>query len=132
MLAWNRIWLKVCKQLILLKRALKISLSNSLLNIGRRPIGVSFFKQCFLSFLWTGIMLPFFQSSGKIPVVRDDSNRYFKGFTIDLPHSCINQMETLSHPCALLEFKFLILRSISSYFISKSLIRFSVLQEKIS
>ena len=34
----------------------------------------------------------------KIPAVKDDSNRYFKGFAIDLPHSCIMRIETLSHP----------------------------------
>ena len=76
-------------------------------------------------------MLPFFQSSGKIPTVKDDSNRYFKGFRIDLPHSSIIRMETLSHPCALFEFKFLIIRSISSSFILKSLICFCVLHEKL-
>ena len=74
----------------------------------------------------TGIMLPFFLSSKKIPAVRNDSDRYFKGFTIDLPHSCIIWIET-SYPCALLGFKFLIIRSILSSFISRSLIRFCVL-----
>ena len=40
-------------------------------------------------------------------------------------------METLSHPCALFIFNFLIIRSILSSFVSKSLIRFCVLQEKL-
>ena len=40
-------------------------------------------------------------------------------------------METLSHPCALFGFNFLIIGSISSFFISKPFIRFSVLQGKL-
>ena len=105
-----------------LKTALKNSLSNIFLNIGGKLIGLQFFKQFLLPLFWTGIIWPFFQSSGKIPAVKDDSDRYFEGFAIDLLHSCIMRIETLSHPCALLGFKFLIIRSIPSSFISISLI----------
>ena len=43
-----------------------------------------------LSFLWTGIMLAFFQPSRKIPAVTDDSNRYLKDYnrlTTQLHHT---------------------------------------------
>ena len=45
-------------------------------------------------------MLPFSHSSGKIPAVKMTQTD-IKGFAIDLPRSCIIQMETLFHPCAL-------------------------------
>ena len=70
--------------------------------------------------------------SGKIPVVKDDSNRYFKGFTIDVPHSGIIRIETLSRLYPFFEFKFLIIRRILSSFVSTLLIRFSVLWEKLA
>lgn len=77
-------------------------------------------------------MLPFFQTSVKdVKDVKDDSNRYFKPFAIDLPHSYIMQMEILSHPYALFVSILFIIRSISLFFISKLLIFSWVLQEKL-
>ena len=71
-------------------------------------------EQCFL----------FSESFGK--KTKNDSNKYFEGFTTDLPISITIWIETLSHPHALLGFKYLIIRSISSSFISVSLVYFSV------
>ena len=51
-------------------------------------------------------MLPFLQSSGKIPAVKDHSNRQFKGFTTDLSRSCIIRMEKLSHPWPFADLRF--------------------------
>ena len=79
-----------------LKRALNISNSNFLLNVGGRFISLEFFKKFWHSFQWTGTMSPFFQFYREITADEDDSNRYFKVFTIDIPHSCIKRMETLS------------------------------------
>ena len=48
----------------------------------------------------------------KIMAFKIKSNRYYKGFTLDLPHICILRMEAIYHPYFLFRFKFVIIRSI--------------------
>ena len=50
------------------------------------------------SFLWTGPLLPYFQSYGKAPSFKAASNIIFKANANDSPHICIIFIKVLSHP----------------------------------
>ena len=62
-----------------LKSSLRMILLYILPKIGRRLIGLEFFRRFLLSFLWIGTTLAFFQQSGKTPSWMDALKMSFKG-----------------------------------------------------
>ena len=74
-------------------------------------------------------MLPFFQESGKTPVLRDVIKILKRRNMIEFPDNLIIRMDMQSCPCALLGLRFLILQRISSRVNSSELMRFSVRKE---
>ena len=57
------------------------------------------FYHIFISFLYTGEILPFFQSSENMSSFKAASNIIFKGNINDSLDICIIFIEILSHPC---------------------------------
>ena len=65
---------------------LNIDCSKILIHIGDKDIGRYLFKRCLPFFLWTGTILPFFQSNGDIPFARQSLNMSSKGLHSEFLH----------------------------------------------
>ena len=80
----------------------KYYFSNSFPQIGRREIGLYVFVSWPYSFLWIGKTFAFFHKLGQTSFSRQLVYISFKGKTIASSHIFNIEIETSSHPCALL------------------------------
>ena len=78
-----------------------------------------FFSIFFKPFLWTGTMLLFFQSYGKIVSFKAASNEIFNGNANDSSYICITWIKLLSHPWDFFVFKTIIARIPFSLILNK-------------
>ena len=71
------------------------------------------FYQIVLTFLWTGTVLLFFQSSGKMPTSNIVLKSNWSGKNISFPHNWIILIDMLSHPWALSALRIFIITKMS-------------------
>ena len=90
------------------------NLSKILPQIGKRETGLQLTMICLSPFLWTRIILDFFQITGKMALSIQFLNIIDKGLTIDWPQSFIILTKISLWPWALVTFGDLMIFNIST------------------